>query len=213
MTDDLSRNEDDTFVFPGTVEGKPLVGFPKYWKKVLKGTTLEGITPHVLRHSFASIANDLGFTDATVAALLGYSRGTVTSRYIHTVDTALIMAADTTAGYIDGLLEGMRFTRTSYALDHPARGPLFRVCFLRSRLTRMSKSKRLQHSQVLCSPNRLGCLRGYIPSLTGVPLIKPSPAMAQVRTAEAQLPIPIPDWSRLAPMSSKKIVGSKAVGA
>jgi len=122
MTDDLSRNEQDTFVFPGTVEGKPLVGFPKYLKKVLRGTTLEGITPHVLRHSFASIANDLGFTEATVAALLGHSRGTVTSRYIHAVDTALIMAADTTAGYIDGLLERMRFTRTSYALDRPARG-------------------------------------------------------------------------------------------
>ncbi|WP_457103651.1 hypothetical protein [Mesorhizobium sp. URHB0026] len=76
----------------------------------------------MLRHSFASIANDLGFTEATVAALLGHSRGTVTSRYIHAVDTALIMAADTTTGYIDGLLEGTRFTRTSYALDRPARG-------------------------------------------------------------------------------------------
>ncbi|MFC3321294.1 tyrosine-type recombinase/integrase [Mesorhizobium cantuariense] len=121
MTDDLSVGERGTFVFPGTVEGKPLVGFPKYWKKVLKGTTLEGITPHVLRHSFASIANDLGFTEATVASLLGHSRGTVTSRYIHTVDTALIMAADTIAGYINGLLDGVHFTRTSYALDRPVR--------------------------------------------------------------------------------------------
>ncbi|MBB6468007.1 hypothetical protein HNQ96_003890 [Aminobacter lissarensis] len=121
MMDDLSRDEHDTFVFPGTVEGKPLVGFPKYWKKVLKGTILEDITPHVLRHSFASVANDLGFTEATVAALLGHSRGTVTSRYIHTVDTALIMAADTIAGYVNGLLTGMRFARTSYALDRPAR--------------------------------------------------------------------------------------------
>ncbi|MBZ9803461.1 tyrosine-type recombinase/integrase [Mesorhizobium sp. ES1-6] len=124
MTDDLSEGEQGergTFVFPGTIEGKPLVGFPKYWKKVLKGTTLEGITPHVLRHSFASIANDLGFTEATVASLLGHSRRTVTSRYIHTVDTALIMAADTIAGYINGLLDGVHFARTSYALDRPAR--------------------------------------------------------------------------------------------
>lgn len=69
----------------------------------------------MLRHNFASVANDLGFTEATVAALLGHSRGTVTSRYIHTVDTAQIMAADTIAGYINGLLYGMRFTRTSHA--------------------------------------------------------------------------------------------------
>jgi hypothetical protein len=29
------------------------------------------VTPHVLRHSFASIANDLGFTEVTIAALVG----------------------------------------------------------------------------------------------------------------------------------------------
>ncbi|MBA8910135.1 tyrosine-type recombinase/integrase [Aminobacter sp. P9b] len=121
LTDGLRTDEPGTFVFPGTAEGKSLGGFPKYWKKVLKGTTLEGITPHVLRHSFASIANDLGFTEATVAALLGHSRSTVTSRYIHTIDTALIMAADTIAGYIDGLLDGVQFKRTSYALDRTAR--------------------------------------------------------------------------------------------
>jgi integrase len=111
----------DTFVFPGTEEGKPLVGFPKSWQQILKGSELADITPHVLRHSFASIANDLGFTEITIAALLGHSRGTVTSRYIHTIDTALIMAADVIAGYIHGLLEGVKFKRTSYALDRPSR--------------------------------------------------------------------------------------------
>ena len=108
-------------VFPGTQTGKPLIGFPKYWKEILKDTALSGITPHVLRHSFASIANDLGFTEVTIAALLGHSRGTITSRYIHTVDTALIMAADTVAGYIQGLLDGVEFKRHSYAFDRASR--------------------------------------------------------------------------------------------
>ena len=112
---------DDVFVFPGTKEGKPLVGFPKYWRKLIKDSPLEGITPHVLRHSFASIANDLGFTEATIAALMGHSKGSITSRYIHAVDTALVMAADTIAGYINGLLNGARFKRTSYALDRASR--------------------------------------------------------------------------------------------
>jgi hypothetical protein len=88
---------------------------------LLDGTDLAGITPHVLRHSFASIGNDLGFTEATIAALVGHSRGTVTSRYIHTVDTALIMAADSIAGYIQGLLDGVAFTHTAYALDRESR--------------------------------------------------------------------------------------------
>ncbi len=111
----------DDFVFEGTEERKPLVGFPKLWKKLFKDTTLCDITPHVLRHSFSSIANDLGFTEATISALLGHSRSSVTSRYIHTVDTLLVMAADTVAGYINGLLDGKTFRQTSYALDRASR--------------------------------------------------------------------------------------------
>lgn len=65
--------------------------------------------------------NDLGFTEATIAALVGHSRGTITSRYIHTVDTALIMAADSIAGYIQGLMDGVAFTQTAYALDRDSR--------------------------------------------------------------------------------------------
>jgi len=116
----LSDDEAD-FVFPGTEEGKPLVGFPKLWEKLVKDTPLESVTPHVLRHSFASVANDLGFTEPTIAALVGHSRGTITSRYIHTVDTALVMAGDTVASYIQALLDGVKFERANYALDHSAR--------------------------------------------------------------------------------------------
>jgi integrase len=119
---DLQRIEkDDGFVFQGSVEGKPLVGFPKLWKKLFKDTALANVTPHVLRHSFTSIANDLGFTEATIGALVGHSRDSVTGRYIHTVDTLLVMAADTVAGFIKGLLEGKRFRQTSYALDRASR--------------------------------------------------------------------------------------------
>ncbi len=111
----------DDYVFPGWEDGTPFGSFPKQWTKILAKTELAGITPHVLRHSFASIGNDLGFTEATIAALVGHSRGTVTSRYIHTVDTALIMAADSIAGYIQGLLDGVAFTHTAYALDRDSR--------------------------------------------------------------------------------------------
>ncbi|RAZ91524.1 integrase [Mesorhizobium hawassense] len=111
----------EDYVFPGWEDGMPFGSFPRQWTKLLKDTDLADITPHVLRHSFASIGNDLGFTEATIAALVGHSRGTVTSRYIHTVDTALIMAADSIAGYIQGLLNGVAFTHTAYALDRDSR--------------------------------------------------------------------------------------------
>jgi integrase len=44
---------------------------------------LAGVTPHVLRHCFASVAGDLGFAELTIAALLGHAAGNVTSNYVH----------------------------------------------------------------------------------------------------------------------------------
>ena len=62
----------------------------------------------MLRHSFASTANDLGFTEATIAAMLGHSRGTVTSRYVHHVDSALVAAADAVASQISIFIRSRR---------------------------------------------------------------------------------------------------------
>ena len=110
-----------TYVFPGQGEDNAFGSFPNHWEQIFKDSPLAGVTPHVLRHSFASIANDLGFTEVTIAALVGHSKGSVTSKYIHTLDTALIMAADTISGYIQGLLDGKDFKKTAYALDRDSR--------------------------------------------------------------------------------------------
>jgi len=110
-----------TYVFPGRGDDNAFGSFPNHWEKIFKDTLLSDITPHVLRHSFASIANDLGFTEVTIAALVGHAKGSVTSKYIHTLDTALIMAADTISGYIQGLLDGVKFKQTAYALDRSSR--------------------------------------------------------------------------------------------
>uniref|UniRef100_UPI0030ED5F5C tyrosine-type recombinase/integrase n=1 Tax=Pseudomonas sp. JAI120 TaxID=2723063 RepID=UPI0030ED5F5C len=110
-----------TYVFPGQGEDHAIGSFPNHWEQIFSDSPLAGVTPHVLRHSFASIANDLGFTEVTIAALVGHSKGSVTSKYIHTLDTALIMAADTISGYIQGLLEGIEFKQTAYALDRDSR--------------------------------------------------------------------------------------------
>lgn len=110
-----------TYVFPGQVEDNAFGSFPNHWEQIFKDTPLADVTPHVLRHSFASIGNDLGFTEVTIAALVGHSKGSVTSKYIHSLDTALIMAADTISGYIKGLLDGVAFKQTAYALDRDSR--------------------------------------------------------------------------------------------
>lgn len=57
----------------------------------------EASRPHTLRHSFASVAGDLGYTESTIAAMIGHAAGSVTSRYVHHLDSVLIAAADKVA--------------------------------------------------------------------------------------------------------------------
>ena len=75
-----------------------MVGFPKLWARITKlGELPVDITPHVLRHSFASLAGDLGFGEPTIAALVGHKGHTITSRYVHSADKVLLAAADDVA--------------------------------------------------------------------------------------------------------------------
>lgn len=109
------------YVFPGTRGAEIFGSFPNQWIKIFEGAELPDFTAHILRHSFASTANDLGFTESTIAALVGHATGSITSKYIHSLDSVLIMAADTVSGYIQGLLAGVEFKGTAYALDRTSR--------------------------------------------------------------------------------------------
>ena len=80
---------------------------PRAWNRIAKRAKLEGVTPHTLRHSFASVAGDLGYSESTIAALLGHSAGTVTSRYVHHLDSVLVAAADNVAKTVLKQMNGM----------------------------------------------------------------------------------------------------------
>jgi integrase len=85
-------------VFPATRGGGRMNGFPKLWARIARlGELSPEITPHTLRHSFASLAGDLGYSEPTIAALVGHKGRSVTSRYVHTADTVLLAAADKVA--------------------------------------------------------------------------------------------------------------------
>ena len=60
----------------------------------------------MLRHSFASVAADLGFSELTIAALIGHRGGSVTSRYTHHADSVLQKAANDIAARIANLMNG-----------------------------------------------------------------------------------------------------------
>jgi integrase len=85
-------------VFPATRGDGRMLGFPKLWARIAKlGELPADVTPHVLRHSFASLAGDLGYSEPTIAALVGHKGQTITSRYVHSADAVLLAAADAVA--------------------------------------------------------------------------------------------------------------------
>jgi integrase len=85
-------------VFPATRGDGPMIGFKKMWPKITRlGELPKDITPHVLRHSFASQAADLGYSEATIAALVGHKGRSMTARYTHAADAVLLAAADAVA--------------------------------------------------------------------------------------------------------------------
>ena len=68
---------------------------------------LQDARSHDLRRTFASAAADEGYSDATIAALLGHSQRSVTARhYIRRPDEALVAAADRTAKRIAAIMGG-----------------------------------------------------------------------------------------------------------
>ena len=61
---------------------------------------------HVLRHSFAATAAEMGFSELTIAGLLGHSVPGITARYAHVPDLTLVAAADRVAARITAALDG-----------------------------------------------------------------------------------------------------------
>jgi integrase len=93
------------YILPGQMENRPYGGLPKALKRIIaRRPQLAGVTAQTLRHSFASVADELGYTEATVAALLGHRSGTITRRYIHHLDSALIAAADRVSAHIQAMM-------------------------------------------------------------------------------------------------------------
>jgi integrase len=94
------------FVFPAIRGDGPFQGLGKAWR-LIAGRRLPGVSPHTLRHSFASTAEDVGLTIPTIRALIGHSGGgDATSRYIHKLDASLTAAANRVAEAIAIQMDG-----------------------------------------------------------------------------------------------------------
>jgi integrase len=94
----LTRTDDRDLAFRPTRGASRMGGFPKLWARIATlGKLPADVTPHTLRHSFASLAGDLGYSEPTIAALVGHKGQSITSRYVHAADAVLLAAADAVA--------------------------------------------------------------------------------------------------------------------
>ena len=93
------------YVFPADWGDGHFIGVVRVLGRVCARAGLDEVTPHTLRHSFASMAAAQGFSELTISGLLGHAPRGVTQRYVH-LDTALIIAADQVAAEIARLLDG-----------------------------------------------------------------------------------------------------------
>ena len=116
------RAESDAVILSGQ-DGTPYAGLRRAWERIIKRTKLKGVILHTLRHSFATTANTLGCSEPTIAAMLGHSRGTMTSRYVHVVDDTLLAAADRVSGAIARAMAGEKPANHSQRSEERQRRP------------------------------------------------------------------------------------------
>lgn len=105
-------------VLPSVRGDGAYIGLKGALRRIMKRAELEDVTAHTLRHSYASVAGDLGFTEITIKALLGHSGGSVTSRYVHHLDSVLIAAADKVARAVHSQMTGQE----GVVVQMPVRG-------------------------------------------------------------------------------------------
>jgi integrase len=101
-----AKGAEAEWLFPGDRREGHFIGLYPVIARVCKLAGLKGVTPHMLRHSYASIAGELGYSELTIAGLLGHAAGSVTAGYVH-LDQALVSAADRVAGVIADALDGV----------------------------------------------------------------------------------------------------------
>ncbi|SMH28015.1 tyrosine-type recombinase/integrase [Mesorhizobium australicum] len=92
------------YVFPSDITDGHFTAAKACLFRLCASVGIKGVTPHTLRHTFGSVAGDLGFSELTIRALLGHAAQSVTQGYVH-IDEALKLAVTRTCEEIAALLD------------------------------------------------------------------------------------------------------------
>jgi integrase len=112
---------DSEHVFPAA-RGKGHLVDVKVFHRACEMAGLSDLTLHGLRHGYASVAGELGYSDATIGVLLGHRSNTISGRYTHIPDPAAVAAASRVAATIAQRLKGESTSADVVHLGRGARG-------------------------------------------------------------------------------------------
>lgn len=104
----LPRIDANPFVFPGHIHGAHLVNIQKPWRTIRHRAGLDDVRIHDLRHSFASVAVDVGGTLPVIGHLLGHRQAQTTARYAHVSPTPARQLVDATGAHIAAALKPIK---------------------------------------------------------------------------------------------------------
>ena len=108
------KKRDLPLFFASDFVDRPYSGVPETLKALCTIASLEGVSPHVLRHTFGSVAGDMGFSELTIKALLGHGSRGSTQNYVH-IDEAMRLAVERVSAKIANLLDGSEISAIRHA--------------------------------------------------------------------------------------------------
>lgn len=117
LIDAQPRQPGSPYVFPADWGEGHFIGIVRVLDRVCALAGLTEVTPHVLRHTFASVAGNLNFSELTIKGLLGHSPRGVTQGYVH-LDYALVVAAEKVSAEIAAILAGKETPRRGFPRPH-----------------------------------------------------------------------------------------------
>jgi integrase len=100
----IRRGQDDAeiFVFPSSGESGHVTTLKKSWREICKAAGIANLRIHDLRHSYASLAINAGWSLPVIGALLGHTQPGTTHRYAHLVDDVLARATNSVGAVVSG---------------------------------------------------------------------------------------------------------------
>jgi len=109
----FANKKESPWVFPADRGDGHFIGLPKILNKLCCEAKIDGLSLHHLRHTFAATAASLGYSELTIAGLLGHTVPGITARYAHVPDAALISAANRVSARILDALEGEKKSKSA----------------------------------------------------------------------------------------------------